>query len=212
MSFLYNTLPGPFEERLETDLLLLRPYQEGDESDFMSLILENPFALYPAFDGRIARVRVLDDARTQMQQLRTAWDNRRTFDFGVWQKESNIYIGNIAIKNLDRKIPKAEIGLYFTSLLDTKEHVQAALQLVLQFAFEELEMNKVYMRCTEANAFYGNLVEECGFIKEGVFRSDYRGSDSDELMDLSYFGMTRTDYREMSIQQNESQVIGASIS
>lgn len=203
MNFLYNTLPDSYEEQLETEHLLLRPYREGDESDFMRLLQENTAFLNPAFAGRLARVRVLEDARTQLRQLRTEWDNRRTFDFGVWQKEDNAYIGNVALKNLDRSIPKAELGLYFTQWPNNKKLAQEALQAVLRFAFNSLKMNKLYMRCTFANESYGALAENNGFLKEGVLRNDYRGANSDVLLDLSYYGLTREDFE--TAQQEEEQ-------
>lgn len=205
MSTLYNILPDALDERLETPQLILRPYQEGDEGDFMRVMQENPDYLYPAFSGRIARVKVLEDARLQMQQLRTDWDNRKTFDFGVWDKNTNTYLGDIALKNVDHKIPKAEIGLYFTGWPETKALVQEALQSIVGFAFDALQLNKVYIRCTASNKFYGELAIENGFVEEGTLRSDFRGTDSDELHDLTYFGMTRKDFEEQRrTQESES--------
>lgn len=200
MNFLYNTSPSAFEEQLDTEHLTLRPYQEGDENDFMRLLKENTEHLNPAFAGRLARVRALEDARAQVRQLRTEWDNRRTFDFGVWQKKGNTYIGNIALKNLDRTIPKAEVGLYFTEWPASRDLAKEALQAVLRFAFDSLKMNKVYMRCTNTNQTYGELAEDSGFLKEGVLRNDYRGADSDELLDLSYYGITRHDFERAQQQ------------
>ncbi|TPE44757.1 GNAT family N-acetyltransferase [Pontibacter mangrovi] len=207
MSYLYNTLPETFDTQLDTAHLLLRPYQEGDEQDFMRLMQENAAYLNPAFSGRLARVRVLDDARTQVQQLRTDWDNRRTFDFGVWQKEDNHYIGDIALKNLDRSIPKAELGLYFTAWPATRQLAQEALQEVIRFAFGPLGLNKVYLRCTNTNESYGSLAESCGFVKEGVLRCDYRGTDSDTLLDLSYYGITRLDFENAQQQEASSTAV-----
>ncbi|WP_018476911.1 GNAT family N-acetyltransferase [Pontibacter roseus] len=204
MSFLYDTLPGSFEERLETKHLLLRPYEEGDEQEFMRLIQENTTALTPAFLGRVARVRVLDDARVQMAQLRTDWDNRKQFDFGVWLKENNDYIGDIALKNIDRNVPKAEVALYFTSWPDTMDLAREALKAVTRFAFDNLKLNKVYIRCAQVNACYAALAESCSFVKEGVLRNDFRGADSEELLDLSYYGMTRDDYEQATQQLKES--------
>ncbi|ARS37471.1 GNAT family N-acetyltransferase [Pontibacter actiniarum] len=204
MNYLYNTQSNTLEEQLETPHLVLRPYQEGDESDFMRLLQENTAYLPPAFAGRLARVRALDDARSQVQQLRTDWDNRRTFDFGVWQKEDKSYVGNIALKNLDRSIPKAELGLYFTEWPATRDVAFEALQKVLGFAFGPLGMNKVYLRCTQANESFGQVAEGCGFMKEGVLRCDYRGADSDELLDLSYYGMTRQDFEQAQEQWLET--------
>jgi RimJ/RimL family protein N-acetyltransferase len=207
MNYLYNALPNANEERLETEHLTLRPYQEGDESDFMRLLKENTEYLNPAFAGRLARVRALEDARVQVRQLRTEWDNRRTFDFGVWQKTGNAYIGNIALKNLERSIPKAEVALYFTEWPSSRNLASEALQAVLQFAFVSLKMNKVYMRCTNVNQSYGELAEASGFVKEGVFRNDYRGVDSDELLDLSYYGITREDFEHSRQEQASSEAM-----
>lgn len=194
MSSLYSILPDSLAERLETNKLILRPYQEGDEGDFMRVLQENSDALNPAFSGRLARIKALEDVRLQMQQLRTDWDNRKTFDFGVWTKADNSYLGDIALQNLDHKIPKAEIGLYFSGWPETRELVQEALHCILEFAFDTLQLNKVYIRCTASNRFYGELAEENGFTEEGTLRSDFRGTDSNELHDLTYFGMTRPDY------------------
>lgn len=203
MSILHETLSESFEEKIETANLILRPYQEGDESDFMRLLQENASILNPAFGGRLARVRALDDARIQVKQLRTEWDNRKVFDFGVWIKSSKEYIGDIALKNLDHRIPKAELGLYFTSWPDTREHAIEGLQAVLKFAFDTLALNKVYLRCTASNVCFGELVEAIGFQREGLIRSDFKGADSEELLDLIYYGMTRQDYEYL--QQHEAE-------
>ncbi|MBC5774027.1 GNAT family N-acetyltransferase [Pontibacter sp. KCTC 32443] len=206
MSLLFNILPDSLDEKLETDHLILRPYQEGDENDFMRVLQENSHTLYPAFSGRIARVKALEDARIQMQQLRTDWDNRKTFDFGVWAKADNNYLGDIALKNVDHKIPKAEIGLYFSGWPETKELVQEALQSIIRFAFDALHLNKVYIRCTTNNKFYGELALENGFVEEGTLRSDFRGLDSNELHDLTYFGMTRKDFESIR-QQHSTELV-----
>jgi [ribosomal protein S5]-alanine N-acetyltransferase len=205
MSFLHETLTQSFEEKIETERLLLRPYQEGDEGDFMRLLQENTsIILNPAFGGRLARVRVLDDARVQVRQLRTEWDNRKVFDFGIWIKATNEYIGDIALKNFDHQIPKAETGLYFTNKSGTDNLAIEALQAILKFAFNTLTLNKVYLRCTASNSCYGDIVESCGFLKEGIIRSDFRGADSDELLDLSYYGITRQDFEQL--QQHNSEI------
>lgn len=207
MSFLYNTLPDSFDDKLETEHLLLRPYAEGDEQDFMRLLNESSSALLsPAFTGRLARVRALEDARVQLAQLRTDWDNRKLFDFGVWLKESNTYIGDIALKNIDRSVPKAEVGLYFTDLTGLMPLAQEALRAVMTFAFEDMQLNKVYMRCTQYNDVCSHLAEHCGFVKEGVLRSDFKGADAEELLDLIYFGMIRDDYEHMTqLKTSDSQ-------
>ncbi len=209
MSSLYSVLSDSFEERLETEHLLLRPYQEGDENDFMRLIQENTVELNPAFSGRLARVRMLEDARIQVQQLRTAWDNHKMFDFGVWLKENDTYIGDITLKNLDHQIPKAEIGLYFTGWPESREYVLEGLMAIVKFGIDTLKLNKLYMRCMHTNAYYGEAAQACGFVKEGIMRSDYRGADSSELLDVTYYGLTRKDYEQLQHMKADSSQIMA---
>ncbi|TXK44920.1 GNAT family N-acetyltransferase [Pontibacter qinzhouensis] len=208
MSYLYNVLSESFNERLETKQLVLRPYEEGDESDFMRVMLENGALLNPAFGNRLARVKVLDDARTQMRQLRTDWENRKVFDFGVWLKEDKTYIGDITLKNLDYKIPKAELGLYFTEWPATRSLALQAMQEVVVFGFRNLSLQKIYLRCTEANAILGALALEAGFQLEGTLRSDYRGATTNELLDLSYYGITLPDFEQLQqLKEAKSKVL-----
>ncbi|MDX5421637.1 MAG: GNAT family N-acetyltransferase [Hymenobacteraceae bacterium] len=202
MNALYNVLPDSFEEQLETENLLLRPYREGDENDFMRLLQESASSLSPTFSERLARVRMLEDARVQVRQLRTAWDNRRMFDFGVWLKKEEKYIGDVTLKNLNHRIPKAEIGLYFTNWPETRSYALEALQKVVSFAFDTLHLNKVYIRCCASSVFYGELAQDCGFRQEGLLRSDHRGVDADGLLDVMYYGMTRQDYE---LSQDEAK-------
>jgi [ribosomal protein S5]-alanine N-acetyltransferase len=204
MNILYQTLEDSFDEQLETEHLILRPYQDGDENDFIRLLQESASVLNPAFGGRLARVRVLDDARSQVRQLRTEWDNRKMFDFGVWLRKGYEYIGDIALKNLEHRVPKAEIGLYFTSWPDTRQLAIEGMHSVIEFAFETLKLNKLYMRCTSSNLCFGELAESCGFIKEGIFRDDFKGADSEELLDLVYYGMTRQDYERTKQKQEQA--------
>ncbi|RAU83808.1 GNAT family N-acetyltransferase [Pontibacter arcticus] len=196
MSFLYNTLATSFEDRIETPHLILRPYEEGDEVDFIQLMQENTSELGPVFKGRAARVHILEDARMQVKQLRTDWDNRKTFEFGVWQKETSKYIGAIALNNLDRSIPKAELGLYFTRPSEMQPFIQEAITEVIRFGFDKLGLNKIFLRCTAFNDYYGALATDSGFVKEGILRCDFRGADTTELLDLNYYGLTRPDYEE----------------
>ncbi|WP_187264167.1 GNAT family N-acetyltransferase [Pontibacter beigongshangensis] len=204
MSYLHNVLSEAVDERLETRQLILRPYEEGDERDFMRVLIENSSNLTPAFGNRLARVKVLEDARTQMQQLRTDWENRKVFDFGVWLKQDNTYIGDVTLKNLDYKIPKAELGMYFTDWASNRAFALQALEAITAFGFKNLALQKVYLRCTDTNAFLGELAEEVGFRPEGTLRNDCRGAGTNELLDLHYFGMTLSDYEQQKLAADKA--------
>ncbi|MCC9137213.1 GNAT family N-acetyltransferase [Pontibacter silvestris] len=141
----------------------------------------------------------------QVMQLQTEWNNHQVFDFGVWLKSIYSYIEDVALKNFAHRVPKAEIGVCFTCWPNTRAYAQEALLAVVDFAFNMLSLNKVYLRSTLFNKLYGKLAEDCGFVQEGILRSDYCGADSDELLYLIYYAMTRMDFEQMKQRKAETQ-------
>ncbi|GMK45349.1 hypothetical protein PghCCS26_24770 [Paenibacillus glycanilyticus] len=63
---------------------------------------------------------------------------------------------------------------------------------VVKFAFEELELNRVYAAAMTRNPASYRVMEKIGMKFEGVLRNHIRKGDTYE--DLRYYGLLRTDH------------------
>jgi RimJ/RimL family protein N-acetyltransferase len=182
---------------ISTDLRL-RPYREEDAADFFQLIQANEARLAPAFPGRVRITHNLDECRRLLLQFKSDWLLGQVYAFGIWEKESQAYIGDISLKNFDRSVPKAEIGYYLDLQAEGRGYGTQMLQLLVRFAFEELHLNKVYLRSAIDNRRSYALAERCGFQREGLMHQDFRDNQQ-KLVDIYYYGLTRQDYHQQQV-------------
>ena len=180
---------------LRTPRLLLRCYQEADAAEFLQLLLTNKKRLSLAFPSRVAMNRKIENAAYFVRLMRADWQSKRVFEFGIWLLDTNQYIGDIALKNFEKRVPKAEIGYYVDSTAEGKGIATEALQAVTKFGFDHLGMNKISIKMPVQNQRSYRLAERCGYVREGLLRRDFRSDDETGLLDVYYYGMTRDDYQ-----------------
>jgi RimJ/RimL family protein N-acetyltransferase len=94
-------------------------------------------------------------------------------EFIICLNESNESIGFTSIKNIDRTNLKAEMSL----LLGNKEYwghgyAKEARKLLLDYAFNELGLNRIYTFNWVKNGKIISLNKKLGFIIEGELRQD----------------------------------------
>ncbi|MBU7013667.1 MAG: GNAT family N-acetyltransferase [Theionarchaea archaeon] len=83
------------------------------------------------------------------------------------------FIGNIGLHNIDLHNRKAELGIFIGDKeYWGKGYGTEAVLLGLKFAFEALNLNKVYLRTFVSNKRAQRCYEKAGFKKEGILRQD----------------------------------------
>ena len=102
-------------------------------------------------------------------------------------------VGLIGLLAIDRKNRKAE---YYVSMgeKDFKRRgiASTATKLILDYAFHDLNLNKVYLNVDAENEAACHLYEKTGFHCEGLFRQDllHRG----KLVDRKHFSLLKEEY------------------
>lgn len=85
----------------------------------------------------------------------------------------NVAVGLIGLLQIDQVNKKAE---FYISMGDVsykgKGIATQATKLLLKYAFENLNLNKVYLNVDEKNTIACHLYEKVGFVCEGVFIND----------------------------------------
>ena len=86
---------------------------------------------------------------------------------------SNVPVGLIGLLNIDKINKKAEF--YITvgeTCFKRKGIAKRATLLLVEYAFSEMGLNKVYLNVDQKNEIACALYEKCGFVLEGVFNKD----------------------------------------
>ena len=120
----------------------------------------------------------------------------RTDRFDAVIEVDGVAVGLIGLLSIDKRNLKAE---FYICIGETgckgKGIAKQSIKLLLDYAFNELKLNKVYLYTEVDNISAQRLFERVGFEKEGLLREDliYRGRKVDRFV----YGITRLRYEEL---------------
>ena len=93
--------------------------------------------------------------------------------FDAVMEADGVPVGTIGLLSIDRKNSKAE---YYVAMGETaykgKGVAKEASRLILQYGFEELGLNRIYLFTEIDNIAAQMLFEKVGFTREGIIRQD----------------------------------------
>ncbi len=82
-------------------------------------------------------------------------------------------IGNSGFHKIDWRNRSAEVGIFIGNKNYWNQgYGSEAMQLILQFGFNRLNLNRIYLQVFETNPRAIRAYEKCGFIHEGRLRQD----------------------------------------
>ncbi|MCP4179671.1 MAG: GNAT family N-acetyltransferase [bacterium] len=106
------------------------------------------------------------------------------FKFAIELKESKSYIGSCGIDEMDQKNRVGEIGISIKKELWGKGYGTEAFKLLIDFCFEEVNLNKIKLHVFDFNKRGIGSYKKLGFVQEGCLREEvYRfGKYNDVLV------------------------------
>ena len=78
------------------------------------------------------------------------------------------YLGTISLKHISHVNDKAEYAVVARKCAQGTGAAKKATEELIQYAFTELGLHKVYLSVLEENVRAQKFYEKCGFIKEGL--------------------------------------------
>ncbi|MFF2091068.1 GNAT family N-acetyltransferase [Paenibacillus sp. NPDC058174] len=178
---------------LETDRLILRPFELSDASEVqrlaghieiaqMTLSIPHP---YPDGGAEI--------------WIRSSKNNSREgngFPFAVVTKDEDKLIGCISL-NLSKPHRKAELGYWLGKPYWGQGYSTEAARRVLSFGFQELGLNKIYAIAMVKNPASANVMKKLGMKWEGELKEHILKWDVFE--DIVYYGIRKSEYESQQI-------------
>ena len=107
-------------------------------------------------------------------------------------------VGTCTLAHLDAVNRRAELGFALAREFWGKGYMKAALRVLLNFAFGNLGLHRLYADADPQNARSIRTLERLGFVREGLFREHYlvQGHPQDALM----FGLLKTEWEGRTSQ------------
>lgn len=97
----------------------------------------------------------------------------KAIQFIIREKKTNLKIGSVYLKDIDKKNRKCEFGIFIGEEEKTGiGYGREAALLATNYAFKQLGINKVYLRVLSENLRAYKSYLSSGFKKEGVFEQD----------------------------------------
>lgn len=107
------------------------------------------------------------------------------------------FIGSIGFVGFDWAARRTEIGYWIDNEEEGKGIVSAACKLLIEYAFGDLRLNRIEIRCSSENVRSASIAERLGFTREGVLRrSEWRGG---RLHDFVVYGLLAYEWRKLNL-------------
>lgn len=137
-----------------------------------------------------------EDALKFIEQADIIPQNGRSVHYAIVE-ESDEYLGTISLKALNLMDGNAEYAISLRRSAQGRGIASAATREVLDIAFNQFDLERVYLNVLSENKRAIRLYEKCGFVLEGEFRNHLclRG----QYLNLRWYAMLRDEYQKNRI-------------
>ena len=117
----------------------------------------------------------------------------RNWQDGAFTQTTPFFVGNCTLHHFHDASRRAEIGYALARPFWGQGYMHEALQSLVTYAFEQLDLNRLEADIDPRNASSARSLDRLGFRKEGHLRE--RWIVNGEVSDTGYYGLLRSDWR-----------------
>jgi ribosomal-protein-serine acetyltransferase len=161
--------------------------------EFYKLVDKNKNHIKKTFPVTLANSDSLSKAEDFLAVSLDKEKNKEGFYFYARDLKTNSLIGYLCVKTIDYRISKCELGYFVDEDFQGKGITSKMVSDALEFCFNELMMNKVFICTSEINLASQRIALKHNFKQEGILRDEFRNGDG-ELQNTVYFGLIKSEY------------------
>lgn len=175
---------------IETERLRLRHLEESDTNSLFEIFSDEEamrFWSWTPFKERAQAAKLLADIHENFRQ-------KSHFQWGIALRADDQVIGTTTLFRFDDQSRRAELGYILNRRFWGRGYAGEALSALLDFAFDELNLNRLEADIEPRNAASVKTVERLGFQKEGLLRE--RWIVEGETQDTAFYGLLKRDWEQ----------------
>ncbi|QPQ34259.1 MULTISPECIES: GNAT family N-acetyltransferase [unclassified Lysinibacillus] len=149
----------------------VRTFQEKDAQSLMGLVSRNKYFWSTYEPLQRPEYYTVEAQYKKIQESLYLMNSKREFTFGIYELGTNNLIGHISLYAIKRlPYSSAFVGYAMDEIYVGKGIVSEAVELVVQFAFEQIGLHRVEAYVSTENSASIRVLEKSGFQQEGLLR------------------------------------------
>ena len=155
-----------------------------------------PFMLEWMHDMEITRQYQIDFMKFSLEDVEQFINN--SFCTGnmhfAFVNDKDEYMGTISLKNISLRDKNAEFSIVTRKCAQGTAITAQATHELIGYAFDTLELNKIYLNVFSNNIHAIHFYEKIGFQKEGIFHKHI--FINEKYQDLEWYAIFKEEYKE----------------
>jgi uncharacterized cupin superfamily protein/RimJ/RimL family protein N-acetyltransferase len=126
----------------------------------------------------------IQDEVDYIKMTHEKWDRYELYDYGIFSKDKNIYMGNVGIHTISWASDRCEIGYWILGRFEGQGYMSEAAATLTNTAFE-MGFNRVEIHCDPENIRSANVPKHLGFCFEARLAQhtkDHNGNSRDSFV------------------------------
>lgn len=158
-------------ESFESERLLIRAPLWGDGAAVNEAVRESIEELRPWMPWA-QNAPTIEESEINIRKSRLQFLERTDLRLQLIQKESGQLVGSSGLHRIDWKARKFEIGYWVRTSYSKQGYITEAVEAITNYAIQELQANRIEIRCDSRNTQSARVAERSGFVLEGILRND----------------------------------------
>jgi ribosomal-protein-alanine N-acetyltransferase len=186
--FQFPVQPFPI---LENENIILRALSYADEKEMFLLRSSSTLMQYvprPVMQHK-------SEAKAFIDLLKNREENKEAINWAITLKNDDTLIGNICLFMFNAQASRAEIGYMLATEHSSKGITTQAVRLVLEYGFEQMQLNAIEALIANGNNASVAIVEKLGFTKDGYLRQYIYHNN--QYIDMHLYSMLKNDYEKL---------------
>ncbi len=179
--------------KLQTKRLILRELQDKDLKDLVKQannlnvsqyteLIPHPYIIK---DGKLFINNCIRNVKKRPQNH---------YPFAICDKSNDKFMGMIGYTHFDSFGKSAELGYWIGENYWRKGYMSEAVEKMIDFAFANLKLIRINAHTMNENIASSNLLENFGFVNEGISKKGVRTKSTKKWHDTRHYGLLKDDW------------------
>ena len=173
---------------ISTDRLILRRMTMKDAQDIFEYSRDPEVARHVLWTAQ----KHISEAKEYVRYMTKRYRDDLPSSWGIIEKKTGKLVGTIGYMTYSEDNNSVEVGYSLAHWLWNGGYMTEALRRVIDYTFEDMEINRIEAQHELTNPSSGRVMEKCGMKKEGVLRQ--RLYNKGKYVDVALYAILHSDY------------------